>query len=272
MLDSGQGAGKFFEVDDAIVFGFGLPPIFGLSTSGGFEFMLEDRAGRDVPQLADVSDPDRGNPQRPEFTKVVSIFRDTVPQYQVNLDTDKAQTLGIPVTDVYNSLQTFLGGLYVNDFNRFGRTWQVLVQGQPDFRNNPDDVKRFYVRAATGDMVPLSTLVTVTSLTGPEVMYRYNRFRTSKTSSARMRRGSVRSSRHRDGGGRSLGFAARFRFRMDRHCVPAETRRGQGRVHVGFTAPFSAGVSVPRRTLRKLVHFLCGRSGSTARIIRSAGG
>jgi hydrophobe/amphiphile efflux-1 (HAE1) family protein len=178
----GAAQGQFFAIPEAIVFGFGLPPILGLGTSGGFEFMLEDRSGgTDIHQLATVADQVIAETQkRPEFAQVVGIFRDTVPQYNVKLDTDKAQTLGVPVTDVYNSLQTFLGGLYVNDFNRFGRTWQVLLQGEQEFRDNPDDIKRFYVRTGGGDMVPLSTLVGITPMSGPEVVYHYNRFRTSK--------------------------------------------------------------------------------------------
>lgn len=177
----GQAQGRFSQVEDAIVFGFGLPPILGLSTAGGFEFMLEDRAGTDVAQLAEaaqgLTDAVR---HRPEIGNAISSFRNSVPAYQVNLDTDKAQTLGIPVTDVYNALQTFLGGLYVNDFNRFSRTWRVMMQAEPEFRVNPDDVNRFYVRASNGEMVPLSTLVTVKPVTSPEVIYRYNRFRTAK--------------------------------------------------------------------------------------------
>ncbi len=172
---------KFFGIPEAFVFGFGLPPILGLGTSGGFEFMLEDRTNGDIHQLAQISDQfieEAG--KRPELGRIVSIFRDTVPQYDAKLDTDKAQTLGIPVTDVYNTLQTFLGGLYVNDFNRFGRTWQVLLQGEQEFRDGPDDINRFYVRTATGDMVPLSTLVKITPVSGPEVVYRYNRSRVSK--------------------------------------------------------------------------------------------
>ena len=179
----GGAQGKLFgTIPEAFVFCFGLPPILGLGTSGGFEFMLEDRSGAtDIHQLADVSDQLIAETQKhPEFAQVVSIFRDTVPQYNVKLNTDKAQTLGIPVTDVYNALQTFLGGLYVNDFNRFGRTWQVLLQGQPEFRDRPDDINRFYVRTGGGDMVPLSTLVDITPITGPEVVYHYNRFRTAK--------------------------------------------------------------------------------------------
>ena len=109
-----------------------------------------------------------------------STFRNNVPQYKVDLDTEKAQTLGIPVTDVYNALQTFLGGLYINDFNRFSRTWRVTLQAEQEYRDNPDDISRFYVRTGNGDMVPLSTLVKVQRMTGPEVIYRYNRFRTAK--------------------------------------------------------------------------------------------
>jgi hydrophobe/amphiphile efflux-1 (HAE1) family protein len=177
----GGAQGRFFAIPEAVVFGFGLPPILGLGTAGGFEFMLEDRADGSTAQLAAIADQFVGETQKhPEFALVQSIFRDTVPQYRVKLDSDKAQTLGIPVTDVYNALQTFLGGLYVNDFNRFGRTWQVLLQAEPEYRDSPDDIKRYYVRTAGNDMVPLSTLVSVEPMTGPEVIYRYNRFRASK--------------------------------------------------------------------------------------------
>jgi multidrug efflux pump subunit AcrB len=98
----------------------------------------------------------------------------------VDLDTDKAQTLGVPVTEVYSALQTFLGGLYVNDFNRFGRTWRVLMQAEPQFRARPDDINQFHVRGRDGDMIPLSTLVNVRAVSGPEVVYRYNRFRAAQ--------------------------------------------------------------------------------------------
>ena len=177
----GRAQQRFSQVEGAFVFGFGLPPILGLGTGNGFEFMLEDRAGGEIAQLADtaqvVLDATR---QRPELAGVVTGFRNSVPQYKVDLDSDKAQTLGIPVTDVYNALQTFLGGLYVNDFNRFGRTWRVLMQAEPEYRDRPEDVNRFYVRTSQGDMVPLSTLVSVKPMQGPEVVYRYNRFRTAK--------------------------------------------------------------------------------------------
>jgi multidrug efflux pump subunit AcrB len=93
------------------------------------------------------------------------------------MDTDKLQTLGIPVTDAYNTLQTFLGGLYVNDFNLYGHVWQVLVQAEPGFRSTPSDIERFFVRNSQGNMVPMSTLASVKPSSGPDVIYRYNRFR-----------------------------------------------------------------------------------------------
>jgi multidrug efflux pump len=157
---------------------FGQPPIQGLSTTGGFQFMLEDRTGVGVEDLAQVADlTAQAARERPEIGNVVNTFRSNVPSYKVNIDLDKVQTLGIPATDAYDALQTFLGGLYVNDFNVFGRTWQVMVQAKPEFRTDPRDINRFYVRTGGGDMVPLGTLSTVTATAGPDVIYRYNRNR-----------------------------------------------------------------------------------------------
>ena len=157
---------------------FGQPPIQGLSTTGGFQFMLEDRLGVSVEELAHVADlTAQAARVRPEMGNVVNTFRSNVPSYKVDIDLDKVQTLGIPATDAYSALQTFLGGLYVNDFNVFGRTWQVMVQAEPEFRTEPRDINRFYVRTGGGDMVPLGTLSTVTATAGPDVIYRYNRNR-----------------------------------------------------------------------------------------------
>jgi hydrophobe/amphiphile efflux-1 (HAE1) family protein len=172
---------RYYGIKDGFTFAFGLPPILGLGTSGGFEFMLEDRSGGDVDSLAQAADQlvaaGRG---RPELQNVISTFRDTVPQYKIDVDRDKVQTQGVPITDVYDALQTFLGGLYVNDFNRFGRTWRVYLQAEPSFRRQPSNINRFYVRTAGGDMVPLSTLAKTQAVVGPEVIYRYNRYRAVK--------------------------------------------------------------------------------------------
>jgi hydrophobe/amphiphile efflux-1 (HAE1) family protein len=172
---------RYYGIKDGFIFAFGLPPILGLGTSGGFEFMLEDRSGGDVDALAQAADQlVAASRSRPELQNVISTFRDTVPQYKIDVDRDKVQTQGVPITDVYDALQTFLGGLYVNDFNRFGRTWRVYLQAEPSFRRQPSNINRFYVRTAGGDMVPLSTLAKTEPVVGPEVIYRYNRYRAVK--------------------------------------------------------------------------------------------
>jgi hydrophobe/amphiphile efflux-1 (HAE1) family protein len=168
----------FASVPDAFGFAFGLPPILGLAPTGGFQFMLEDRAGSDINTLNRTAESlIAAARKRPELANVISTFRVSVPSYSVDMDTDKLQTLGISLTDAYNTLQTFLGGLYVNDFNQFGHTWQVLLQAEPNFRKQPSDIGRFYVRNSSNDMVPLSTLATIAPSGGPDVIYRYNRFR-----------------------------------------------------------------------------------------------
>jgi multidrug efflux pump len=179
-LDAILGAAQrgFAQVPEAFTFAFGLPPILGLSPTGGFQFMLEDRAGGDIATLARASDTlTAAARRRPELGTVISTFRPSVPGYSIDMDTDKLQTMGISLTDAYNTLQTFLGGLYVNDFNQFGHTWQVLLQAEPEFRDQPSSVGRFYVRNSNGGMVPLSTLATIAPSGGPDVVYRYNRFR-----------------------------------------------------------------------------------------------
>jgi hydrophobe/amphiphile efflux-1 (HAE1) family protein len=168
----------FAGVPEAFTFAFGLPPILGLSPTGGFQFMLEDRAGGDIAGLVRAADAlTEAAHKRPELATIISTFRPSVPGYTIDMDTDKLQTMGISLTDAYNTLQTFLGGLYVNDFNQFGHTWQVLLQAEPEFRDQPSSVGQFYVRNGTGGMVPMSTLATLTPSGGPDVVYRYNRFR-----------------------------------------------------------------------------------------------
>jgi multidrug efflux pump len=174
----GNAQRAFAGVPEAFSFAFGLPPILGLSPTGGFQFMLEDRGGTDIETLSRTADNlVAAARKRPELANVISTFRASVPSYQVDMNTDKLQTLGISLTDAYNTLQTFLGGLYVNDFNQFGHTWQVLLQAEPNFRKQPSDVGRYYVRNSQGNMVPLSTLATIEPAGGPDVVYRYNRFR-----------------------------------------------------------------------------------------------
>ncbi|MEO8657635.1 MAG: multidrug efflux RND transporter permease subunit [Bryobacteraceae bacterium] len=169
---------EFAKVPEAFTFSFGLPPILGLSTTAGFQYVLEDRSASDIQTLAKAADViiQEGR-QQPAIGNIINTFHPDVPQYKVDVDISKIQTLGIPVSDAYNTLQTFLGGLYVNDFNAFGRTWQVLVQAEPEFRDQPADIARFYTRSSDGNMVPLATLTNVKATSGPDVVYRYNRYR-----------------------------------------------------------------------------------------------
>jgi len=168
----------FADVPEAFTTEFGFPPILGLSSTGGFQFMLEDRRGGELDQLASVGDSLVDAARRhPEIGNIVNTFRSAVPGYSIDMNLDKLETFGVPVADAYNTLQTFLGGLYVNDFNRFSHTWQVLIQAEPEFRNQPSDIDRFYVRSTGGNMIPLGTLASVKPSSGPEVVFRYNRFR-----------------------------------------------------------------------------------------------
>ena len=169
--------GGLSQIPEAFSFAFGLPPILGLSLTGGFQFMLEDHTGGDMQRLGQVADSlVDATRQRPELANVISTFRGNVPSYDLKMDVDKLQTLGVPVTDAYNTLQTFLGGLYVNDFNAFSHTWQVLIQAEPTFRSRPSDISRFYTRSSDGTMVPLGTVASIHPTSGPDVVYRYNRF------------------------------------------------------------------------------------------------
>jgi multidrug efflux pump len=174
----GRAATGFAQVPEAFTYAFGLPPILGLSTTGGFQFMMEDRAGTDIATLSQTADAlVAAASKRPELAGVINTFRANVPAYSVKLDDAKLETLGVPITDAYQTMQTFVGGLYANDFNAFGHTWQVIVQAEPQFRAEPADIDRFYVRSSSGQMVPLGTVASVSATTGPDVVYRYNRFR-----------------------------------------------------------------------------------------------
>jgi len=172
------GQKQFRSIPEATVFAFGLPPILGLSITGGFQFVLEDLSGGDIDTLSDAANRlVKAANQRKELVNVVNTLRSGVPTYSVKMDIDKLQTLGVPVSDAYNSLQASLGGLYVNDFNLYGHSWQVLIQADDRFRSKPTDIDRFYVRGSSGQMLPLNTVASIVPSTGPEVIYRYNRFR-----------------------------------------------------------------------------------------------
>src|SRR5437762_4575808 len=163
------------QIKDAQVLVLNPPPIRGLSTAGGFTFVLQNRGGADTAQLSQVLQNLLAEARkRPEIGFVYSGFDPRIPQIEFEVDRDKVKSLGIQLSDVFFALQTFLGSYYVNDFNLFGRTYRVQAQAEGAQRGQPDDVNRFYVRSDNGTMVPLSTLVSSRPLNGPQYFERYN--------------------------------------------------------------------------------------------------
>ena len=142
-----------------MAFGFSPPAIPGVGTSGGFTFILEDRSGGDVQFLSDnVNKFMAAARKRPEIGSLSTTFLPSVPQQFVTVDRDKVIKQGVPINDVYRTIQAFMGGLFINYFNRFGRQWQVYIEAEGDYRTRPENVGQFYVRNARGEMVPLSAL------------------------------------------------------------------------------------------------------------------
>jgi hydrophobe/amphiphile efflux-1 (HAE1) family protein len=170
------GAGS--QIRQANVLPFNLPPIIGLSTSGGFEYELEALEGQHPAALSSVMGGLIGAANRdPRLTRVFSTFTATNPSIYLDIDRAKAQALGLNMSDVFTALQATLGGIYVNNFNLFGRTWQVNVQGEAADRGDIPDIWQIYVRNKTGEMVPIRSIASVKIVTGPQVITRYNNFR-----------------------------------------------------------------------------------------------
>src|SRR5881397_1342419 len=167
---------------EGIAFAFPPPAIPGVGTSGGFTFMLEDRAGKDVPFLAqNLKTFLEAARKRPELGTLIPTFLPNVPQVFVDVDRDKVIKQGIDLGQVYQTLQTFMGGFFVNYFNRFGRTWQVYIEAEGDYRTDAKNVGQFYVRNSTGAPVPLDAISTVENIAGPEFTVRYNEYRAATT-------------------------------------------------------------------------------------------
>lgn len=166
------------EIPEAIGFAFGPPAIPGLGTAGGFTFMLQDRSAGDVRELSDAFDKlNAAAKKRPEIGSLLTTFRPTVPQLFLEVNQDRVLKQGLQFADVYQTLQAFLGGAYVNQFNRFGRQWKVYLQAEPEYRVSADQIKSFYVRNTRGEMMPLGSLVDIKRVSGPEYTNRFNLFR-----------------------------------------------------------------------------------------------
>ena len=165
-------------IPGAVAFPFNLPPILGLGSTGGFQYALEALQGQSPSDIAAAL---RGllvaANGEPELAGVYSTYAADTPQIYLEIDRDKAQVLGVKITDIFNALQSTLGSFYVNDFNVFGRTWQVNVQAETQFRDNIDDIYQIYVRNAQGGMVPIRALAEAKLVQGPQTIVRYNGFR-----------------------------------------------------------------------------------------------
>jgi hydrophobic/amphiphilic exporter-1 (mainly G- bacteria), HAE1 family len=174
----GQIFGGGQQIRSATVFPFNLPPIIGLSTSGGFEYQLENLEGRPPEDTASVMQGMvAAANQDPRLTRVFSTFTASNPSIWLDIDREKAQALGLSISSVFNTLQATLGGFYVNDFNLFGRTWQVNIQADAVDRSDPEAIYKIYVRNQSGEMVPLRSIVNVRMQLGPQVISRYNNYR-----------------------------------------------------------------------------------------------
>ena len=166
---------KTAGVKDALVLAFAPPPIFGLGMAGGFEFYIQNRGEGGPERLAEVTQQFQAAVgQSKQLAGVQTLWRAATPQLFVDVDRARAKALGVPVDTVFDTLAATLGSYYVNDFNKYGRTWQVLMSADPAYRKQPDDVGRMWVRSDKGDMVPVSSIANIRYSSGPETMDRFN--------------------------------------------------------------------------------------------------
>ena len=177
---------KGTAVSEGLVFAFSPVPIRGLGTAGGMEMFLQSRANADAKKLAETVQQFLGDlRKRPDLTATNSFFRASVPQLFVEVDREKALSLGVPISDIFDALQSTMGALYVNDFNKFGRTYRVQMQAEPQFRVRPEDLGNVYVRSGTtGEMLPLKSMLQIQPVVGPDQIDRFNGFVAAKVLAA----------------------------------------------------------------------------------------
>ncbi len=174
---------EFADYPEARSFVYSLPSIPGMGNVSGFQYQLQDRSARTPEELFQAArNLVAAASREPAIAALFNTFQVNVPQVKLDIDRDKVQTLGIPLRNVFDGLQLYLGGYMINDFNKFGRVFRVMVQAQPQFRQSPDDIGDIYVRNSGGRMVPLKTLVQVSTQSGPIHINRYNMFRAAELS------------------------------------------------------------------------------------------
>jgi HAE1 family hydrophobic/amphiphilic exporter-1 len=172
---------KFAAIPGARVMAFGPPPLPGYGNVSGFTMQLQDRSGGSVDQLAGyIKQLQMEVSKRPELAGINTTFNPATPQVSVELDREKARTLGVPVDSIFQTLQAYLSGMYVNDFVRFGKVYKVFLQAEPEFSSQPEKLGDFYVRNSGGQMVPLNTLVKVSKMSGPNFVSRFNLYNSAE--------------------------------------------------------------------------------------------
>jgi multidrug efflux pump len=170
----------FNKIPGGVCMAFNAPAISGLGKTGGLEFQLEDKAGMGIDKMAEVNRAFfEEASKRKELSNVFSAFRNDIPQLQLTVNKEKAKTMGVAVSAVYSTLQSLFGSLYVNDFNKFGKSYRVIIQADAIYRANKEDISKVYVRSESGKMVPLGTLVDLTPREGPDIVKRFNLYSSS---------------------------------------------------------------------------------------------
>jgi len=174
----GQAQNSVQMYEEMMSFAFNPPPIQGLSQTGGFQFELQDVGSGSLEDFNKLAQNfiEEGK-KYPALSPLSKTFQADYPQFYIDLDRTKAKSLGIPITDIFNTLQSYLGSLYVNDFNKFGRIYRVFVQAQDKYRATESDISRLYVKSGDGDLIPLTALVKVNKITGPQTVTHYNIYR-----------------------------------------------------------------------------------------------
>jgi len=168
---------QFNKIPGGVCMAFNAPAIAGLGKTGGLEFQLEDKTGAGIEKLTQVVTAFQGEAmKRKEFSSVFTAFRNDIPQLRLEVDKEKAKVLGVPVNTVYTTLQSLFGSYYVNDFNKFGKSYRVIMQADAVYRANIEDISKVYVKSNSGNMIPLGTLVEITPTQGPDVVKRFNLF------------------------------------------------------------------------------------------------
>ena len=245
--------GEFGTYPEAMAVVYTLPPVPGMGNVNGQQFELQDRGSHTIADLANVSREFATKAAAlPEIALAFNTFKADVPQVKLEIDRDKVKALGIPLKTVFDSLQIYLGGFMINDFNRFGRTYKVMAQAEPDFRASPDNIGSIYVRTASDKMIPLSNLVKVGSKTGPDLIRRHNIYRTAEINIAPAPGFSSGDGMGAIARPRREGASRGLRLRVERARVPGEEVRGPGADDLRN----GHGLRVPgaRRPVRELGH------------------